>query len=925
MKLFIRKLCFWLALCCLLLPAAAQARTIISVDQLLRLCGTAVYEDITLEGIFDLTGQEWTPIAEVGEGVTIDGSAATIIGLDMSAVYNDGHYDYSGFAAKNNGTITGLSLRLDTSVATVAGYAGPVAGIIGTNGTVEYCTVYGSADDGGVVLTSDHTHGMLGGIAGYASGAVTNCTVNSLTLTDTSGSNMGGIVGSCHGTVFACCAGHIAVVGTHRWASLGGIAGFAAGNMDSPAFVESNTVVYSSVSGKAGQMGGILPVAQNAHVTGNRANYVDVIHRDPDNLVCTLGGIAGAVQVTNEIEPSYFNGNYYAQGLTDAGIAWQTNDIAGGVVGSYQGRDDDICFFNCFYCSDFCAAPLYGKLINGASADCFSACDGVSKLTMTAPGWAQVNLGRDWQNSGPEGYPVLDNRVPVTFSRVHKGDLYLPINSVRIFWKGQDVANLGMVEPETVFDPVDFSLLLSGFPGVSIATKNFTVNGEPLTSSVKAGNFGSIDFSAEVYNLFVENTLLPCIEKGEKIYQSGLNYYSADTLIALRRALDEAQQAIDEAYFSITDDWGRELCDAIENVETDKFLFTVTLTGTNCATYVNGEGASSFTGAMGETFRAFAFVSRGYRFLYWKDSAGNILSEDPEFYYTVSRTTEIEAVAVAPMAYTFTYKDSFGKIYKSDVVTDYREIAYPVQPGRSGLRAGYVVGEWTNDYPGELPLRGEVKTNVTFTASLVKDATVFRVRAEAAGSVKTTELKAAQVFRTTAPSSYNGDPFSYWADAGTGQAVCVSPELAVSVYTDLSFVAVYGATGAPDTVVNLWEPIVSDGKISFPAQLVKGAQFDTEVMHGVLLLKSDTPVNELLPDTPGVIVGKSSGLSALTGSYIINKKNVQPEETWYGRAFCVFRDTSGAEQVVFSDIKGATLPGQTNPDDDEIPSGGDPD
>ncbi len=909
MKIFFRKLCFLAAVFVLLLPAAAQARTIISTDQLLQLCGRAVFEDITLEGIFDLTGQEWTPISEVAEGVTIDGTNATIIGLDMSATYYNGQYYYSGFAAQNYGTITGLSIRLDSSAVTTASYAGPVAGIIGINGTVENCTVYGSADDG-VVITSDHQHGMLGGIAGYVSGAVTNCTVNGLTITDTSGSNMGGIAGSCHGTVFGCYAGRISVVGTHKWASLGGIAGFAAGNMDSPAFVESNTVAYSSISGKAGRMGGIISVAQNAHVTGNRANYVDIIHQDPDNVVCTLGGIAGVVQETDEIEPSYFNGNYYAQGLTGAGIEWQANDIAGGIVGQFQGRDDDLCYMNCFFCTDFCSAPLYGELTGYASDASFERCDGVSKRVMTASGWAQDNLGREWQNSGPEGYPVLDNRVPVTFSRVHKGDLYLPINGVRIFWNGQDVANLGMVEPDTRFDPVDFSLLLSGYPGVSIATKTFTVNGAPLTSAIKAGNYSSIDFSAEVYNLFVENTLLPCIEKGEKIYQNGLHYYSADTLIALRRALDEAIEACSNDYFNITDDRGRELCDAIEDVENQKFLFTVTLTGTNCATYVNGEGASSFTGAMGETFRAFAFVSRGYRFLYWKDSAGNILSEDPEFYYTVSRNTEIEAVAVAPMAYTFTYKDNFGKIYKSEVVTDYREIAYPAQQGEGGMRAGYVVKEWTNDYPGTLPRHGEVKTNVTFTAHLMKDETTFSVRAEAAGSIKVSELKAAQVFRAAAPAEYNGDAFSYWADAVTGQAVCGSAGLAVSVYSDMSFVAVYGATSAPGTVVNLWTPIVSDGKISFPAQLVKGSSFGEEVMHGVLLLKSDGQVDELMFDTPGVIVGKSGGLSAKTGTFIINKTNVQPGETWYGRAFCVLKDGSGAEQTVFSDIKSAAMPGQ---------------
>ncbi|MBQ9359014.1 MAG: hypothetical protein IJT95_05680 [Abditibacteriota bacterium] len=204
-----------------------------------------------------------------------------------------------------------------------------------------------------------------------------------------------------------------------------------------------------------------------------------------------------------------------------------------------------------------------------------------------------------------------------------------------------------------------------------------------------------------------------------------------------------------------------------------------------------------------------------------------------------------------------------------------------------------------------------IKGNVTFTATLGHDtADTFTVKYKPNAGAEWVEgtYKPGRVFKATADETYGGNAFSYWKDQN-GNTVTYERELSVTVYAAMEFTPYYEGAQSGVTVANLQSAVAnsSTDKIAFTGQVVFGDYFSSEVYHGVLLLKSSSAVSSLDFNTPGVIVGKSSGYSAQTNTYIINKKNVAAGETWYGRAFIVYYDTNNEMQIAFSDIKSTTM------------------
>ncbi|MBR4749379.1 MAG: hypothetical protein IK083_07415 [Abditibacteriota bacterium] len=899
----------WLlpVLIALLLPAAAGAVTITTVDELLALGGTTINEDVSLDGVFDLTGRDWTPITEIAEGVCFDGSAATIMGLDMSAISDDG--DYAGLVAVNRGQIAGLNVILSGEFSNTALYSGVIAGFNEETGEIIDCIVSGDPASGEVILANTRAGGSLGGIVGTNDGAISRALVNDLTFTDGNGvSSLGGIAGTNQYQIIYCFADAVKLVGNTADSRLGGIAGSLTGNTAErhSADIMFSTVTCSSLSGRGFVMGGLAGMAMYGEAIGCRVNYVDIAHSGTEN--CYLGGLIGGVLDFSDTYRSYIATSYYADRYL-SGMSWEDHDFAGGIVGGCSVQSSAIVFFRCFYCTDYCAAPMVGVNEGQSYSGTFDICDGVSKITMTAPDWAAENLLDPWKNTGPDNYPVFDDRIITSFSRLHRGGSYLPFQSATLLWKGQDVNTLGMVNADTEFDPADFELLSEN---TNLELEYVTVNGARLSEPITAGDYGRLNFSGVVDNAFCRDELQPAVDEGNEIYDAGLGVYNFTTLFELKDALEEAEEAMSESYLFIDEEWGSRLLKNIQGIEYEYFIYNVFLIGDNASTYVNDSSEEVFSGFMGDTVRLNAIPARGYKFICWKDSAGNILSEEPEFEYTISRTTSLEAVAAPLEACSFIYKDSYGKVYKTDAVTDYSELDYPVAAGQAGLRTGYTVREWQNDYPGVLPTSGTVTQDVTFTAILQKADTTFTVRATAAGEETVKQLKAAAVFSVTAPDEYEDEEFSYWQDDNTGRIASYNAKLSVSVYANMSFTAVYGEAVDDYTLVNLWEPSVEGSKIAFTGQVQTGSDFVSEVMHGVLLLKSDTPVDSLLFDTPGVIVGKSSGYSAQTKTFIINKKNVDQGDTWYGRAFIVYINDLGIRDVAYSPIKCATRPAGNN-------------
>ncbi|MBP5154603.1 MAG: hypothetical protein ILP12_06325, partial [Lachnospiraceae bacterium] len=479
---------FWLltALCAALLSGASFARVISTVEDLVALGGTAVSEDITLqEGVYDLTGSNWRPILSVGEGCTLDGGNAVIKGLDISRRSGSSSSGKYGFVAENYGTITNLNVALTSGANTGTMSAGVIAAV--NNGLISNCRVFGDAD-APVTITASLCY--AGGIAGSNRGTIENCSVNDISFA-TAGqkSFVGGIAGQMSGGFIVGCTVYNVSILINNSADAGGIAGVIerGGSELYLSEIRECSVLYSSLSGDGGNVGGIAGSAKSVLVSKCRVNYVDLRHTGSG--ICNIGGLVGeAVDLPGEQVD--FSSNYYAD-VFSANMHFQTGDYAGGIAGSLYASDSTRSVFTkCFFCSDYTAVPdICGSYQGNATADNFNECSGESKSGMTCDGWAEHALGEGWTNNGPEGYPVYSDLIPVSFARLHRSGDYLPRSSYRLAYDGTDVAELGLVDPAAEFDPELFAIppFTDMLP---VVIEYVTVNGEMMTGPVTAGDYG---------------------------------------------------------------------------------------------------------------------------------------------------------------------------------------------------------------------------------------------------------------------------------------------------------------------------------------------------------------------------------------------------------------------------------------------------
>ena len=203
--------------------------------------------NITLNTDIDLTGKNWTPIgfflnSYIG---TFDGGGHTITGLTVTT--NDEHTGLFGWLGKagtvKNVVMEGVQITSNHS----SGFAGGVAGY--SAGTIENCSVSGSV--------SGTMH--VGGVVGTQwSDSITGCS-SSATVKGTL--NVGGVAGKTIGdaTLTACYAtGNVIIeIDPVKNISGGGLVGFNGGNGVLACYATGNVTSTGSSTGNV-HIGGVL-------------------------------------------------------------------------------------------------------------------------------------------------------------------------------------------------------------------------------------------------------------------------------------------------------------------------------------------------------------------------------------------------------------------------------------------------------------------------------------------------------------------------------------------------------------------------------------------------------------------------------------------------------------------------------------------
>jgi len=318
----------------------------------------------------------------------------------------------------------------------------------------------------------------------------------------------------------------------------------------------------------------------------------------------------------------------------------------------------------------------------------------------------------------------------------------------------------------------------------------------------------------------------------------------------------------------------------------DTLLGTVTVNG---ATYSGG------TYNYGDSITLKAEPTGSNIFVCWQEN-GRLVSESDTYTFNVKGTHNICAYFVRAGEYPVIFKDEGGQILKIESVENGKSASAPTNTSK----VGYKFAGWDktfNTITGKTEVIALYNPGATYSVS-VKNGTI-------AGGGTSGNYNFDTLITVQASNSTN---FSYWkASWNDGSSKIVSYDTVYSFYVSdnivLEAVSNDNRTKMPIATIN--GTIKGDGSVSFVAQCIIPWSLKTTYTieeYGVLLSQDNT--NPDLNDSKA-IRGRAGSMTPDTGQFIITKVNASGQ-TWYGRAYLVYKDADGNLYTVYSDVKSIT-------------------
>ena len=143
-----------------------------------------------------------------------------------------------------------------------------------------------------------------------------------------------------------------------------------------------------------------------------------------------------------------------------------------------------------------------------------------------------------------------------------------------------------------------------------------------------------------------------------------------------------------------------------------------------------------------------------------------------------------------------------------------------------------------------------------------------------------------------------GMNFAYWER--DGKAVSYNKEYSFYVSAATTIKAVYTAEAVqtPDVVVTLATPaVVAGNKLAYYAERNINPALKV-VETGILLNQTaDFDINTAQ-------IKAVAKQTTHQGQFTVRKANVTSDQTWYGKAYVIYKDANGATQFVYSEMVG---------------------
>lgn len=326
-----------------------------------------------LKNIAKLVNEQWN----LGINITLTADI-NLSGIDWTPIGIDYNHQYTGTFDGGGHTITGLT------VTTSDQYAG-LFGRIGSGGTVKDLTLEG------VQITTTHSVGNAGGVAGWSYGTLENCSVSGSFIGRGKNSIVGGVVGSQNGGFLTGCSSSATVKGVTY---AGGIAGYTNGGASLTGCYATGSVSVENNTTSAAYAGGV--VGNNGSSSTLKACYAWGSVTGSGSGTVYVGGVTGS----NDLGT-----------LTACYHAKETVSGPGGATGGVAGRN----FKDSMFGGGIITACYWGS--NGQIQGIGEDQVGTGGTTMVTDGnWSGAKdamntalSGTSWRYVlGTDGLPVLE-------------------------------------------------------------------------------------------------------------------------------------------------------------------------------------------------------------------------------------------------------------------------------------------------------------------------------------------------------------------------------------------------------------------------------------------------------------------------------------------------------------------------------------
>ena len=399
------------------------------------------------------------------------------------------------------------------------------------------------------------------------------------------------------------------------------------------------------------------------------------------------------------------------------------------------------------------------------------------------------------------------------------------------------------------------------------------------TVNIPSGQSANVQFEITAGAEAVQNGVCAAV-----IYSADGGAFEVDNV----KIVSESAVEIDKNSVRLDVETAKENPQPVENT------VSVTLSTTGDSITVDSEnvGASSVKDyAVGRTL-ALSANGEG-TFMYWKDAdSGLIVSYNKDYEFTVGSARKLIAIFAENGGAYVTFKNINGFVLAEGLASS---LTVPKDPYVYGYEfAGWYVGnnEKTSLKAGD---RIDVSENTVYFAGFGKKETAYKITVN--GEEKTYSYN--DKVTVVADAEKDGKTFSYWKK--DGKAASYDKEYSFYATADSVLEAVYGENAESKNVLVMANPVMADEtRIAFFAE--RNISSDCEIIEtGILMGKAE---GLTLESASIKAVAKSK---AQNGQYTVRKKGVVSGETWYAKAYVIYRDSTGSAQTIYSNEVSMTV------------------